>query len=108
MAKRKTTVKPKAAADLAAKAQRTAGTEARETQRASNAKETAKALIDQVETADEGTHLASANEEDAMRKAATSPSVRKAALDAGKKDPIEKWGDPDATPDQVRRAAFGV
>jgi hypothetical protein len=103
MAKR-TTVRPKAAADLAARAQRTAGTEARVTQRASNAKETAKALIDQVDTAEEGTHLANADEETAMRRAAVSPAARKAALDAGKKDPLEKWGDPDATPDQARRA----
>lgn len=99
MAKRKTTVKPKAAADLAAKAPAA---------RLTGAKATAKTLVDQVEAEGEGTHLASANEEDAMRKAATSPAARKAALDAGKKDPIEKWGDPDAKPDQARRAAFGV
>lgn len=96
---RATTVKPKAAADLAAKAQKTQLTGARAT---------AKALVDQVASEDTHTHLASADEETAMRKAATSPAARKAALDAGKKDPIEKWGDPDATPDQARRAAFGV
>lgn len=82
MAKRKTTVKPKAAADLAAKAPAA---------RLTGAKATAKTLVDQVANEGEGTHLASANEED-----------------AGKKDPIEKWGDPDAKPDQARRAAFGV
>lgn len=104
--KKTTTVKPKSAADLAAKV--TAGTEARETQRASTAKETAKALIDQVDTAAEGTHLANADEEAAMRRAAIAPAARKAALDAGKKDPLEKYGDPDVAPDQARRTAIGV
>lgn len=74
----------------------------------SRAKDTAKSLVDQVETADEGTHLASVDEETKMRRAATSPAARKAALEAGKKDPLEKFGDPDAAPDQVRRAVFGL
>jgi hypothetical protein len=42
-----------------------------------------------------------------MRKAATSDAARKAAIAAGKKDPLEKWGDPNAAPDSVRRAAMG-
>lgn len=71
------------------------------------AKATAKVLVDQVAAADEGVHLATADEEAEMRRAATSPAARKAALDAGKKDPLEKFGDPDAEPDQVRRAVFG-
>lgn len=48
-------------------------------------------------------------EEDKMREQATKPAAVKKALAEGKKDPIEKFGDPDA--DQVhtaiRRANFG-
>lgn len=72
------------------------------------AKSTAKVLVDQVAAADDGVHLATADEELAMRREATSPAARKAALEAGKKDPLEKFGDPDVAPDQVRRAAFGL
>jgi membrane protease subunit (stomatin/prohibitin family) len=85
-----------------------AGAASRTASRRAGAKATAKTLVDAVQTADEGTHIASADEEAAMRKAATSPAARKAALEAGKKDPLEKFGDPDAEPDQVRRAVFGL
>src|SRR5690242_7007097 len=71
------------------------------------AKAAAKALVDAVQTEDTHTELATPSDEAKMRKAATSPSAVKAALEAGKKDPIEKWGDPDAKPDMVRRAAMG-
>jgi membrane protease subunit (stomatin/prohibitin family) len=85
-----------------------AGAASRTAGRRAGAKATAKTLVDAVEAADEGTHLANADEEAAMRRAATSPAARKAALEAGKKDPLEKFGDPDAEPDQVRRAVFGL
>jgi hypothetical protein len=63
-------------------------------------------LVD--EPAGDHTRLATPTDEEKMRRDAAKPSVRKAALDAGKKDPLEKWGDPDAKPDQVRRATAGV
>jgi len=61
---------------------------------------------------DEGTQIASADAEEAMRKEATSPKAVKEAIEAGKKDPIQKWGDPklsdeDAAAGAVRRSAFG-
>jgi hypothetical protein len=62
-------------------------------------------------TAPEGAHvdLATPAEEAAMRKDATSPAARKAALAAGKKDPLEKWGpnNPNTGLETQRRAVFG-
>lgn len=57
----------------------------------------------------EHTHLATPAEEDAAREAATKPAAVKKALADGKKDPIAKFGDPDADPvaTAARRAAFG-
>lgn len=76
-------------------------------------KNAAKALVDQVETTTERANrggLATPEQEAAMRKEALSASARKEALAAGKKDPIEKFGDPDIDPDTTsgRRAAFGL
>jgi hypothetical protein len=107
MAKKATTVKPKAAADLAAKASESRRADAADL---NGAKATAKTLVDQVQAEDDGVDLATASEEAKMRKAATSPAARKAALAAGKKDPLEKWGDPDANLAEIggRRAAFGL
>jgi hypothetical protein len=69
-------------------------------------KNAAKALVDQVETATEPqVTISTAEQEAAMRKEATSPAAVKAALAAGKKNPIEKYGDPDAEP--VTGAARG-
>lgn len=55
------------------------------------------------------THLATPGEEDAQRAAATKPAAVKQALKEGKKDPIAKFGDPDADPVETtaRRANFG-
>jgi hypothetical protein len=54
-------------------------------------------------------HLATPEEEDKAREAATKPAAVKQALSEGKKDPIAKFGDPDADPVEiaVRRANFG-
>lgn len=72
-------------------------------------KTTTAAKRDNAEPEGENVDLMTPAEEDKMRAAATKPAAVKAALAEGKKDPIEKFGDPDA--DQVhtaiRRANFG-
>ena len=57
----------------------------------------------------EHTHLATPAEDEAQRRAATKPAAVKQAVKEGKKDPIAKFGDPDADPVEtaVRRANFG-
>lgn len=57
----------------------------------------------------EPTHLATPAEETAQRKEATKPVAVKEAIKDGKKDPIAKFGDPDADPVETaaRRAVFG-
>lgn len=107
MAKAKTASKAATAKAATDKANSTDANVSRSTADDTGAKATAKALVEQVKTEETHTHLANQTEEAKMRRAATSPAARKAALDAGKKDPLEKWGDPDAAPDAVRRAAFG-
>jgi hypothetical protein len=87
-----TKVTPKAAADLSKRAEATQ-------------KPVPVTISDQPQG--DHTHLATPSEEQDMRKAATSDAARKAAIAAGKKDPLEKWGDPNAAPDSVRRAAMG-
>lgn len=54
------------------------------------------------------THLATPAEADKMRKDATKPAAKEAAK-TGAKDPIAKFGDPDADPAEMatRRANFG-
>jgi hypothetical protein len=89
-----------------AKATRAASTKA-STTKAATAKANSDTTVSRTEPEGAHTDLATPNEEAKMRKAATSDAARKAALDAGKKDPLEKWGDPAAAPDSVRRAAFG-
>lgn len=80
-----------------------------ETDAERGAKATAKSLIDQVKEDQVDVHLANPSEEEAMRREATSPAAVKKALAEGKKNPIEKWGDPDANPDEIgaRRAMGG-
>jgi hypothetical protein len=53
--------------------------------------------------------LATPEQETAMREAATKPAAVKEAAKTGKKDPIAKFGDPDADPVEMtaRRAVFG-
>jgi hypothetical protein len=63
-------------------------------------------LVD--EPAGDHTRLATADAEKDMRREAISPKARKEALAAGKKDPLEKWGDPDQAPDPLRRAVLGA
>jgi hypothetical protein len=61
----------------------------------------------------EHTDLATPQEADKMKADALKPAARKAAIADGKKDPLAKYGPPDAHPDTdpaataARRAAFG-
>lgn len=69
----------------------------------------AKPSVDRTEPEGEHVDLMTPAEETKMREQATKPAAVKAALAEGKKDPIAKFGDPDA--DQAdgaaRRANFG-
>lgn len=87
----------------------TTTTKANTASKRSTSRAAARAKPAATEPQGDDTHLMSADEETKMRETAVKPAAIKEGTKKGAKDPIAKYGDPDADPAEtaVRRAVFG-